>query len=215
MLPDDPDHRAILARRAALIASALAAMGCSPGATPGAETAPGVVPIPTPPDDGDSPPPPEAPPPEPPAPTQVGQAPSLVVPTGVGETAKDNYQRLHARMESLYALLDAAEADIPRDCAVTDPACKAKWTKVAEHLHEMRRLLTFAYHCPGSSEEAVAFGVREKEHRDHYALRQKILEERIAEVLGTDAAKTQWEAIQAEVNAAKPFPCLSYGCTDW
>jgi hypothetical protein len=212
---DDPDHRAILARRAALIASALAAVGCSSGGAPGAEAAPGVVPIPTPPEDGEPPPPPEAPAPQPPAPSQVGQAPSFVVPPGIGDTAKDNYQRLYARMERLYTLLDAAEADLPKECPVLDPACKAKWTKLAEHLHEMRELLTFAYHCPGTSEEAVAFGVREKEHRDHYALRHKILEERIAAVLGTEAAQTRWEEIQAEVNAAKPFPCLSYGCLDW
>lgn len=217
MPPDDPDHRAILARRAALIASALAAVGCAPATQPGPEpAASGVVPIPTPP--ATSAPTPAAPTPAPaPAPSPSAGVPSFDVPSGISEEARQNYEQLHGRMRSLYDLLDKAESSIPTDCSVLATPCDPRWRTLADHFHAMEGILTFAYHCPGSSSDAKAFAEHHTAHSNHYAGRRAVLEVRVEEVLSKDGpkGKARWEQMRQDAYAAKPFPCLSYGCQDW
>jgi hypothetical protein len=216
--PDDLDHRAILARRAALIASALTAIGCTPATQPGPEPASSsVVPIPTPPDASAAPPEPPAPAPAPPPPPKAGASPGFDVPAGISEGARDHYTRMHERMKSLYDLLDKAESELPADCSVLQTPCDPRWRAIADHFHAMSGTLTFAYHCPGSSAEAKAFDAHHQAHRAHYDARRAALEARLEQVLAKDGpkGKARWEQMLQDAFAAKPFACLSYGCQDW
>lgn len=212
MAPPD-DRAAVLRRRALFLGSALTALAsCEKGGVP-PETSKGpVVAVPegVPEDAG----------PEPDAGslpvTDGGRKPkagmpSLEIPDGLSERAKSNYEHLVARMKTVHAILDDVEAGAPK-CGIA--GCEDRWQPIAKKWFDLDDAFRFSYVCPGSSEQAKAFGVRRQEHMDFYQARRKEVQDWLQQKLG-DAGWTRFEELVQKEQLANPRPCLSFACMDW
>ena len=215
MSSGDEDRARILLRRAAFVSGTLAALGgCAP-ARP-AEPAPGSSPVTIPEQtatEATTPPPPSKNPAEP----VRGDTPSYDMPEGIGEQARENFQRLFDNMKRIHPILDAMEALVPERCSVLDSKCEDRWRQLAAKQNELKEIQTFMHTCPGKSEDAKLYAEREKEHLAHAGERQSKLAERIERALGGDGdrGRERWEKLQEEAYAAAPHPCLSFACRDW
>lgn len=210
MSPAD-DRAAVLRRRALFIGSTLAALGGCQKNSPPAEGAGGTIvrvpagePTVTEPDAGVLPTRGEG------RPSRPG-APSLEIPTGLSEAGQSRYDALVRSMTRAYAMLDELEAELP-SCAVA--RCEDQWQRTAAKLFQLHDSFRFSYSCPGSSEEAKAFELRQKEHTDYYQGRLRSLDELIAQRAG-DGGRARLDELLEQESAANPRPCLSFACMDW
>ncbi|MCE7892289.1 MAG: hypothetical protein DYH12_21735 [Sorangiineae bacterium PRO1] len=212
MSPTD-DRAAVLRRRALFLGSTLAALGsCQKGGVP-AETAQGpVVAVPEgEAEDAGVDPDAATLPTREAGPRPRGNLPSLEIPAGISETARSNYENLVARMTRAHGVLDEIESMAPK-CSMT--ACEDKWALVAKKLFELEDSFGFFYGCEGSSEQAKAFAVRQKEHMDFYQARRKDVETWLTGLLGEQGWARLQELLEQE-RFANPRPCLSIACMDW
>jgi hypothetical protein len=214
MAPGDDDRARILLRRAAFVSGALAALGCAPKQP--AEPGPGSSPVAIPESGGETPSeqPPSKPPNETPSP---GDVPSFELPDGISDEARENFQRLFANMKRIHPILAAMDELVPEGCSVLDAKCEDTWRRLAAKHNELREVQTFMYACPGTSEDAKLYAVREKEHLDYVGKRLASISERTEKALQPDGPKgtERWEKIQEEAYSAAPYPCLSIACKDW
>lgn len=212
----DSTRRRILERRALFIGSALAGLGCGPSATPPTSPPPvvGVEPTQSSPSataaDGSARP-------EPAPKAKPGKPPAIVVPEGASQQARQNYDALIKTMGQVHQLLGEAESLLPDSCDILDPACEGKWNEVAARFNDLRRVHTFSYFCPGSSDEAKQFAAVHAAQREAEQRRTGKLEARIAKALapGGQAAELRWEDLKRKAYEANPHPCLSVACNDW
>lgn len=217
----ETDRQRILARRAAFVGTALAALGgCArdpapAGSPPVAPTAHGpVVEVEEPPADAATPE--EALPDAARQPRVARGAPSLDVPSDVSEEAKRRFEQLAERMRGVYALFD--QVDVPERCEATDASCDARLRKLADDLLDLDDRTRYIIPvCAGSSESAKRFGERAREHADYVAELRRALEAEIQSALdaGGDAMKQRWETQQRAASMARPRVCLSFACMDW
>ncbi len=207
---DEIDRRLILRRRALFVGSALAALGCGKGGAPPehASDKPVVV-VPAEPEGTDE----EE---ETEIATDAGterrvrkDAPSLQIPDGVSQTARQNYEHLAKTFGEAYDVLDDIETTLA-SCSIDDASCESRWRELAERQYEMEEAFRFFHICPGSSDEAKAFRERELAHRAY-------LDERRAEVWKDRSAssKTKFDEMVSTIRMSKPSVCLSFGCMDW
>lgn len=210
---DDPDRAQILRRRAVFMSSALAALGCSGGAPPGkVAPVPPVVAVPAPVQAADAgveaPPKREA--------RSEPDMPSYDVPDGVSDEARERFEQLFSQVREAHALLERLENALPAGCALTDPACDARWRGIADGLLDHDEALRFMQPvCPGSSQAAKLWEERSRAHRDYLAKRRGRLERRIVDIVKTEAERARWDQHQEEANMARPQICLSFACPDW
>jgi hypothetical protein len=208
------DRAAILRRRAFFVSSAVAVLGsCARTAPPAEPTSPPEINVP----EGD----PDAGATDAALPSSDRDAPRadgppLDVPAGVSETAREKYERLASVMTRAYGILDQIEADLP-SCSILDPSCEPRFRRVADQLNELDGLFQRFFVCGGASEEAKAYGEREKAHQEHYRKRRAGIEGQIESELSKDGerGRARWDALRREAYQAAPFPCLKFACPEW
>jgi len=139
------------------------------------------------------------------------------IPAGLSEKGQQNYERLASLAQTQAGTIRAAEEKIPRVCDAESPECKAALHEIALLLldHEQSRRLS--YFCPGTSKEAKAFAEVERRIKarlleQHEGLIRKII---AAIPPGAAAPEKVWEGALTQARAARPMPCLSFGCGDW
>ncbi len=207
----DRDRKLVLERRALFIGSSLAALGCAPNAP-----AEGPVPVTLAEprqvgEDGSR----EAGPVTRPPRLETTAELSYDVPAGVTDATRERYARLFSSMKSGHEILGRAEPLVPRPCQPTDPSCRQALSAIADELNDFRRVMTFLYFCPGSSDEAKEFERIQAEHRQRLELRVGKLESAIVEgIVAAGSNQEAWDEILREAYDAKPYPCLSYACRD-
>jgi hypothetical protein len=132
----DDDRSTILRRRAFFVTSAVAAFGACARTPPAEPASPApVVSVPLAVEDAGEPPEDAATPVRDASPSTEGPPP-LVIPDGVSDTARGNYERLVRTMTRAYGVLDEIDAAIP-SCPILSPKCVPRWRDVAEKLHEL------------------------------------------------------------------------------
>jgi len=215
----EADRNAILRRRAALVGSALAALGsCARTSPPPDHAAAPVIAVPPPavedggvtaePDGGDLPSRRE---------NHAGEPPPLIVPAGVGDTARAHYEQLVRTYSDAYKILDQMEAGIANGCSINDAKCESQWRALAENEFSLTEAFRFFHVCPGSSQDAKDFNELEKAHRDYYTERLKKVHSAIEAQIdaGGPGSDKKWEQMKRDVRLHKPVVCLSFACIDW
>jgi hypothetical protein len=212
----DDDRCTILRRRAFFVTSAVAAFGACARTPPAEPTSPApVVSVPLAVEDAGEPPEDTAPPARDASPSAEG-APPLLVPAGVSDTARGNYERLVRTMTRAYGVLDEIDAAMP-GCPVLSPKCVPRWRDVAEKLHELDGMFQRLFVCHGSSPEAKTYADIEQAHQQHYGKRRARIQEQLDALLerGGDPARARWEELKRDAFQAAPHPCLKFACPDW
>ena len=139
------------------------------------------------------------------------------IPAGLSGKGQENYERLADLARSQSATLRAVEEKIPRGCDPRSAECKDALREMALLLLDYEQARKFSYFCPGTSDEARAFGevaqrIKERLSAQHRELIRKII---AAISPGATAPEKAWEDAFAQARAARPMPCLSFGCGDW
>lgn len=212
---DDPSDRdAILARRALLLSTALAAFSCgsprdqSPQpeqpatgtttatATASASSAPNV----------------SLPAPLPAWKDTMAKAPPLDIPASVDGKERDQLGWLEKRAAEQYEAIRGLWEAVPR-CDATLPDCRPSWRKAGEQLKailDLTRVRGFGG-CGGANGETATV-VRRRSAHDRY--QQALLADLQAHVRKTAAAfgplaEQEWLKLEANANKVPPMPCLS------
>jgi outer membrane protein OmpA-like peptidoglycan-associated protein len=139
---DGSDRDAILARRALLISSALAAFACEP-----AQTADAVAPVVTVPAPSATPPPPPRDPPPTLAPRPAleswvdlaSRAPPREVPAGLDPIDEESLRSQAEAVAPLYATLETLWNHAPLDCVPSEARCVDEWERYEEQLTALAR----------------------------------------------------------------------------
>ena len=213
MPPVDDDRAKILLRRAAFLGSALCAAGCAPSRPATAPGSSSVVAVEEPSGTDE----PDAPTPGPDGPETAGPMPSLEIPDGVTDQARENFQQLFSNVKRIHPILDDLEKLVPSGCSPLDAKCETDWRRAAARMNDLREIQTFMHSCPGSSPDAKLYAEREQEHLAYIAERTKKLQANIDAALtsGGEQAQQRWETMQEEAYSVAPYPCLSIACSDW
>lgn len=201
--PDDIDRELILARRAIFVTTALAAIGCSPQASPQHQ-----------PDTGSAAPLSSAPSTAQPSaqmPAQTArlrtwdevsaEAPPLAVATSLPAADKGDLEQLRGELTPVYDALAAVWGKTPTDCPPKD--CREKWEAAAAAIQAARDALK-----PGLCGDWGGMGYRQRtvEHRAFLAKVTKELEVGLADVAMSHGDATTWPKM---VNRPPPpQPCL-------
>lgn len=204
-----------MARRAALLGSTLASIGCAPTAPP-PDDATVVVPS----ANATADEPAEGPTGGPTAavgPRATYVLPSAEIPAGVGPEAQRRFEALFRNAKALHAILDELDQLVPSGCSIAEPRCEARWKGAAAKMSELQFAQQGGHFCPGSSADAKLFAAREAEHKQVLAARMQAIEQRIAqgEELAGPPGKGRWTELVRQAYEAKPYPCLTMSCQDW
>jgi outer membrane protein OmpA-like peptidoglycan-associated protein len=208
MAEDRVDREAILARRALLVGSTLAALSCS---SPGKPRADGSV------ETADVPPPGSAasaagsaiaPPPEPSSWESVMmKAPPLEPPpasAAISENERKVLTEQASNMRAAYAELGKVWDQGPPDCAPS--SCEERWqesTKKIFGILEGRR----GPLCGWGAGEPISFIERFDAHQQFLREQAEVLKKRFAEAAERSGQEREWRRLQ--VGGMIPQPCLS------
>jgi len=211
------DREAVLRRRAALVGSALAVLGCSAAKSVPATATATVVELPS--EDafassGDDDLPERTPQRKS---ATLGVMPSVDIPAGLSEDVRRRFEYLIAQITRAHELLDDIEHDLPR-CRLSDAACESGWREIAKKTVEIESAIRWLRpECPGSSAGAKLYMQRAVAHLDYFAARRQEVFRPFEQELekGGEAALRQWEKLTSEARAARPTVCLSIVCQDW
>jgi outer membrane protein OmpA-like peptidoglycan-associated protein len=208
---DTPDRDAILARRARLIASAMAALtGCAGAGEPVA-TVPPAAPaavdagseVARQPDAGgrggswDE---------------RLGAIPPVDTPADVPEQEKPRFVELAERVRKIHEGLALLEASVPEGCPLLEASCDPSWSKLAADawtLEIMIRGLTPM--CGFGPAEHPRYVERASQHGSFASQRLGLWRARVSELSASSgkAAEGRWAQHAQRAMSAKPVPCLS------
>lgn len=211
---DDPSDRdAILARRALLLSSALAALSCGSPSDGGPQpeqpkSASSIAPTAS---------ASAAASPELPAPLRawtdvMAKAPPLGIPASVEGGERNQLDWMEKRAKEQYDAIRALWEAIPR-CDATSPDCRPTWRAAGERLKailDVTRSRGFGG-CGGANGETATV-VRRRSAHDLY--QQALIAELEAHVTKTAAAfgplaEQEWLKLEAKAKKPPPMPCLS------
>ncbi|MBI4954014.1 MAG: hypothetical protein HY908_18470 [Myxococcales bacterium] len=219
-------RRTILARRTALLGSALATLGaCRETAAPlgGTATASGPTPsVMVPSVSPSATPEPSTAPPEPSA-TASSATPKVAVPTiaapaDASPEMRARYAALEQELARTVAGFDRADALVPRGCSVLEPACVAKWRAFVDARKDADP--PFGRYsvppCPDAAPEKHAYHAQVMAVVAYRVARAAVIEAAVRAELEPRgaAAEQRYGELESDWQMAHPMPCLSMpACT--
>ncbi len=215
---DTSDLEAILARRALLISTALAALSCSSPESPTTEaptsatmtatvgtTSSGTTAATA--SAGAKPPAALAS-----WDDVLKAAPPRGVPTSMSKLEKQQFEWLEQQLTTEYEAIRAVYTGAP-NCDAADPTCRASWRDVgnkAKAMYDATRGRGFGG-CGGANGETASLLGRRNQHR-HYL--EKVIADAERHLTDTAAAfsaqgEQEWRKLMANAKQVPPMPCLS------
>ncbi len=216
MSNEESDKEAILARRALLVTSTLAALGCSSPSSTGNGGTVDTVAVETvnvpPPASGTATAAPTSQPitPDPSRPkwaSVIANAPSFDVPpagAGVSNEEREALERQAKAMRQAYDTFGAAWDAAPPRCA--PDACEADWAALAKQIGGILEGLRGPL-CGWSDRQPISLIEREGAHHAFLQAQATALDAELAKTAQSVGQKTRWEEMR--LGGAIPHPCLS------